>query len=118
MTTKTSPFDHVWEIAKKIKTCMLTTLPAKRMRSRPMHAIIDREAGCLWFITDHRGAKDEEIRAGGASALAAGLLLSAKASGGAGAEAPSHGRTPSDRRRARRPAPSGRMASVLSYPCQ
>jgi len=63
MTTKTSPFDHVWEIAKKIKTCMLTTLPAKRMRSRPMHAIIDREAGCLWFITDQRGAKDEEIRA-------------------------------------------------------
>jgi len=62
MTTKTSPFDHVWEIAKKIKTCMLTTLAAKRMRSRPMHAIIDREAGCLWFITDQRGAKDEEIR--------------------------------------------------------
>jgi general stress protein 26 len=63
MTTKTSPLDHVWEIAKKIKTCMLTTLSATRIRSRPMHAIIDRDAGCLWFITDQRGAKDEEIRA-------------------------------------------------------
>lgn len=55
--------DHVWEIAKQIKTCMLTTLSADRMRSRPMHAMPDREAGCLWFITDHRGAKDEEISA-------------------------------------------------------
>ena len=28
-----------------------------------MHAMPDRAAGCLWFITDQRGAKDEEIRA-------------------------------------------------------
>jgi general stress protein 26 len=28
-----------------------------------MHAILDREAGCFWFITDRRGAKDEEITA-------------------------------------------------------
>jgi len=63
MNTKTSQLDHVWEIAKKIKTCMLTTLSADRMRSRPMHAMPDREAGCLWFITDQRGAKDEEIKA-------------------------------------------------------
>jgi general stress protein 26 len=33
------------------------------LRSRPMHATIDREAGCLWFITDSRGAKEEEIKA-------------------------------------------------------
>ena len=63
MTTKSSPFDHVWEIAEKIHTCMLTTLSADRMRSRPMHTMADREAGCLWFITDQRGAKDEEIKA-------------------------------------------------------
>ena len=63
MNTITSQLDHVWEIAKKIKTCMLTMLSAGRMRSRPMHAMPDRETGCLWFITDQRGAKDEEIRA-------------------------------------------------------
>jgi general stress protein 26 len=28
-----------------------------------MHAIIERRARCLWFITDQHGAKDEEIRA-------------------------------------------------------
>jgi general stress protein 26 len=63
MNTTTSQFDHVWQIAKKIKTCMLTTVSADRMRSRPMHAMPDPEAGCLWFITDQRGAKDEEFRA-------------------------------------------------------
>ena len=33
------------------------------MRARPMHAIPDRDAGCIWFITDTRGAKDDEIAA-------------------------------------------------------
>ena len=28
-----------------------------------MHALPDRDHGCLWFITDQRGAKDEEIQA-------------------------------------------------------
>lgn len=42
---------------------MLTTLTENRLRSRPMHAIADRQAGCLWFITDHRGAKEAEIKA-------------------------------------------------------
>jgi general stress protein 26 len=62
MTTTSSQTDHVWEIAEKIKTCMLATLSGDRLRSRPMHAMPDREAGCLWFITDQRGTKDEEIK--------------------------------------------------------
>jgi general stress protein 26 len=61
--TATSNHDHVWDIADTMTTCMLTTLSAGRLRSRPMHAIPDREDGCVWFITDHRGAKDDEIRA-------------------------------------------------------
>jgi general stress protein 26 len=63
MTTKMDQVDHVWKIAEKIKTCMLVTLSAGKMRSRPMHAMPDREAGYLWFITDQWGAKDDEIRA-------------------------------------------------------
>src|ERR1700678_4492570 len=42
---------------------MLTTQATIGMRSRPMHAIPDRKAGCLWFITDRRGAKDEDCKA-------------------------------------------------------
>jgi general stress protein 26 len=63
MATKNSQLDHVWEIAEKTKICMLTTQSGTRMRSRPMHAMLDRDAGCVWFLTDHRGAKDEEISA-------------------------------------------------------
>jgi general stress protein 26 len=62
MTTESSQIDHVWHTAEKIKTCMLATVSAAKLRSRPMHAIPDQEAGCLWFITDQRGTKDEEIR--------------------------------------------------------
>jgi general stress protein 26 len=63
LTAGTSEIDHAWELAKKLKTCMLTTRSAGGMRSRPMHALPDQSAGCLWFITDRRGAKEEEIRA-------------------------------------------------------
>jgi general stress protein 26 len=61
--SETSDIDRVWEIAEKIKICMLTTHAAGRMRCRPMHAIADRAADCLWFVTDDRGAKDNEIGA-------------------------------------------------------
>ena len=40
------------------------------MRSRPMHAIPEREEGTIYFVTDTRGAKDDEI------AAAPGRLLS------------------------------------------
>jgi general stress protein 26 len=59
----TSRVEYIWQIAKKIQTCMLTTRSQTTMRSRPMHALPDSETGCLWFITDRRGAKDEEIKA-------------------------------------------------------
>jgi Pyridoxamine 5'-phosphate oxidase like len=42
---------------------MLTTSSGSIMRARPMHALLDRDGGCLWFITDQRGAKAQEIKA-------------------------------------------------------
>ena len=63
MTTTTDQTDHVWKIAQKLKTCMLVTVSAGKIRSRPMHAMPDQETGYVWFITDHRGAKDGEIEA-------------------------------------------------------
>jgi Pyridoxamine 5'-phosphate oxidase like len=50
--TGCSDIDNVWDIAESIKTCMLTTVASGRMRARPMHALPDRDRGCLWFITD------------------------------------------------------------------
>ena len=58
-----SDIDTVWDIAESIQTCMLTTLSSGQLRARPMKAIPDRDQNCLWFITDQRGAKDDEIRA-------------------------------------------------------
>jgi general stress protein 26 len=63
MNTQGDQIDHVWKLAEKIGTCMLTTMSGTRLRSRPMHALPDRCADCLWFITDRRGAKDDEIKA-------------------------------------------------------
>jgi general stress protein 26 len=61
--SRDSEIDEVWNLADKIKACMLVTISGREMRARPMHALPDREAGCLWFITDQRGAKDDEIKA-------------------------------------------------------
>jgi general stress protein 26 len=61
--TGSNQVDHVWDLAEKIKVCMLTTQVAGKMRSRPMHGVCDPGGGCIWFITDQRGAKDEEIKA-------------------------------------------------------
>lgn len=55
--------DRVWDIMEDISVCMVTTHVGGRMRSRPMHAIPDRDENAVYFITDVRGAKDDEIAA-------------------------------------------------------
>jgi general stress protein 26 len=60
--SRDSQIDLVWNLADKIGACMFVTISGRGMRARPMHALPDREAGCLWFITDQRGAKDDEIK--------------------------------------------------------
>ena len=55
--------DRVWEIMEDVSICMVTTHAGGKMRSRPMHAIPDRDENAIYFITDTRGAKDDEIAA-------------------------------------------------------
>ena len=55
--------DRVWEIMEDVAVCMVTTHAGGRMRSRPMHAIPERDEGAIYFVTDTRGAKDDEIAA-------------------------------------------------------
>ncbi len=55
--------ERVWDIIEDVSICMVTTHADGKMRARPMHAIPDRDAGCIWFITDSRGAKADEIAA-------------------------------------------------------
>jgi general stress protein 26 len=58
-TSEQVEIEQVWKLAKDIGICMLVTSSGGVMRARPMHALFDRNG--LWFITDQRGAKEEEI---------------------------------------------------------
>jgi general stress protein 26 len=58
--------DHeqrVWDILEKSSIGMLTTRFDGGLRARPLDARPDREAGAIFFITDVRGFKDDEIKA-------------------------------------------------------
>ncbi len=54
---------RVWEIVENVGVCMLTTRFAGGLRARPLEARPDRDAGLIWFLTDARAHKDDEIEA-------------------------------------------------------
>ena len=53
--------DRVWELMKKIGFAMLVTRDGDKLRARPMSAYIEREDNVIYFLTDARRHKDEEI---------------------------------------------------------
>jgi general stress protein 26 len=58
--------DHearVWEILEKTGVGMLTTRFAGGLRARPLDARPHRAAGSIYFLSDVRGLKDDEIEA-------------------------------------------------------
>jgi general stress protein 26 len=55
--------DRVWDIIEKVGIAMLTTQFAGGLRARPLEARPDRVAGIIWFLTDVRSGKDDEIAA-------------------------------------------------------
>jgi general stress protein 26 len=59
--TKQNNFSRVWDIIEHAGIGMLTTQFAGGLRARPLEARTDRDAGIIWFVTDVRGAKTEEI---------------------------------------------------------
>ena len=58
-----SEIDRVWDIIEKVGVCMLTTQFAGGLRARPLEARPDRDAGLIFFVTDIRSAKEDEIEA-------------------------------------------------------
>src|SRR5712671_5475452 len=58
-----SRIDRVWDIIEKVGVCMLTTQFSGGLRARPVEARPDRDAGVIFFVTDVRSAKEEEIEA-------------------------------------------------------
>ena len=59
--TSDTHISRVWDIIDKARVGMLTTRFAGGLRARPLETRADRDAGIVWFLTDVRGAKDNEI---------------------------------------------------------
>jgi general stress protein 26 len=53
--------ERVWELAKKIGIAMLVTRDGERLRARPMGAHVAQDDHTIYFLTDARRHKDEEI---------------------------------------------------------
>ncbi len=52
---------QVWDLMKRITFAMLVTRDGDQLRSRPMAAHLDAEHGAIYFLTDVRRHKDDEI---------------------------------------------------------
>lgn len=61
-TTTQQAIDKVWSMMDDIRICMLVTREGETLRARPMDAHASREEGCVWFLSDRRGHKDDELQ--------------------------------------------------------
>ena len=62
MATHTAPnVDRVRDLMKKIGFAMLVTRDGDKLRARPMSACLERGSNAIFFLTDARRHKDEEI---------------------------------------------------------
>jgi general stress protein 26 len=55
--------NRIWDVVESVGVCMLTTHAASGLRARPLEARPDRAAGLIWFVTDRRSGKENEIEA-------------------------------------------------------
>jgi general stress protein 26 len=53
--------DRAWELMKKIGFAMLVTRDGDKLRARPMSPYLKRENNAIYFLTDARRHKDDEI---------------------------------------------------------
>lgn len=54
--------NRVWQIIEKAGICMMTTRFEGGLRARPLEARADRDESVIWFLTDQRGLKDDEVQ--------------------------------------------------------
>ncbi len=53
--------ERAWELMKKIGFAMLVTRDGDKLRARPMSAHLERDNNAIYFLTDARRHKDDEI---------------------------------------------------------
>lgn len=61
MADQTNDAAHAWQLMKKIGFPMLVTATGNKMRSRPMAAHFAAEDNEIYFLSDVRAWKDDEI---------------------------------------------------------
>ena len=54
---------RVWQMMAELDFCMLVTNSLAGLRGRPMSSIVKPEEGKIYFLSDQRTAKDDEIAA-------------------------------------------------------
>jgi general stress protein 26 len=54
--------DRVWRMMQSIRFCMFSNWDGANLHSRPMGAFVRRDEGAIYFFTDERAHKDDEIR--------------------------------------------------------
>jgi general stress protein 26 len=52
---------HAWDLMEKIGTCMLVTWDGERQRARPMAAYLRSQEHAIYFLTDERREKIDEV---------------------------------------------------------
>jgi len=60
-TTGDRDQQRVWDLMKKIGFAMLVTHDGDKLRARPMSAYLARDENMIYFLTDARRHKDEDI---------------------------------------------------------
>ncbi|ABD05034.1 Pyridoxamine 5'-phosphate oxidase-related, FMN-binding [Rhodopseudomonas palustris HaA2] len=61
VNTNQGDAQHAWDLMKTITFAMLATRDGEKIRSRPMAAYIRPDEGLIYFLTDVRRHKDDEI---------------------------------------------------------
>jgi general stress protein 26 len=61
MADQTNDIERTWALMEKIRFCMLSTLDDKEIRSRPMVAHFEPIENAIYFLTDVKSDKDDEI---------------------------------------------------------
>ncbi len=54
--------DRAWDLMESMRFCMLSTWNGRELRSRPMGAFVRHDEDAIYFFTDARAHKDDEIR--------------------------------------------------------
>ncbi len=60
-TSDTGDIDRVWKLIEKIGVCMFASREGEQIRSRPMGAKPRQSSNAIYFLTDERGDKDEQV---------------------------------------------------------